>query len=52
MKPRTRDPISPGRPTPPWLAGIVIGMTISTLAVGAVLLGTGMAIGQAISRPK
>jgi hypothetical protein len=52
MKPRAREPNSPGRPTPPWFAGIVIGITISTLAAGAMMLGTGMAIGQAIARPK
>lgn len=52
MQPRGRDPSGPQRPTAPWLAGIMIGMTITSLAAGAILLGTGMAIGQAINPPK
>jgi hypothetical protein len=30
----------------------MIGMTVSTLATGAMMLGAGLAIGQAINRPK
>ena len=37
----------PNRPEPSWLAGAMIGMTISTLAAGAMMLGVGMALGQA-----
>lgn len=53
MTSRGRDTISPGRPTPsPWMAGIVIGMTITTLATVAMMLGVGLAVGQAINRGK
>jgi hypothetical protein len=53
MTSRARDTISPGRPTPsPWVAGIVIGMTITTLATAAMMLGVGLAVGQAINRGK
>ena len=37
----------PGRPETSWLAGAMIGMTITTLAAGAMMLGVGMALGQA-----
>jgi len=52
MQTRFRDPIGEERPTPSWLAGIMIGVTVSTLATGAMMLGAGMAIGQAMTRPK
>jgi len=29
-----------------WLAGLMIGMTVSNLAAGAMMLGTGTAIGK------
>jgi hypothetical protein len=32
------------KPESPWLAGAMIGMTITTLAVGAMMLGAGMAL--------
>ncbi len=35
------------RPETPWLAGAAIGIAISTLATGAVLVGAGLAIAQA-----
>ena len=38
----------PFRPGPSWLAGLVIGMAVSNLAAGAMLLGTGTAIGKAM----
>lgn len=42
----------PHEPRPaPWLAGAVIGLTILTMAAGAMTLGTTAAIGQAV-RPK
>jgi hypothetical protein len=31
-----------------WLAGLVIGITVSNLAAGAMMLGTNAAIGKAI----
>jgi hypothetical protein len=34
------------------MAGFVIGVTIAALATSAILLGAGMAMGQAINRPK
>jgi hypothetical protein len=34
------------------VAGIVIGMTITTLATAAMMLGVGLAVGQAINRGK
>jgi hypothetical protein len=52
MPTRFKDPISAGRPTPFWFAGIMIGLTISTLATGAMLLGTGLALTQAVTNPK
>ena len=36
-----------GPPTPPWLAGVAIGLTILTMAAGAMTLGTSLALGQA-----
>jgi hypothetical protein len=52
MQTRSRDPLGAGRPTPFWFAGIMIGLTVTTLATGAILLGAGMAVGQAMSKPK
>ncbi len=49
MQTRFKEPVSPGRPTPSWLA---IGMTVSTLATGAMMLGAGLAIGEAVTKPK
>ncbi len=38
----------PHGPTPPpWLAGVAIGLTIMTMAAGAITVGTTLAIGQA-----
>ena len=42
----------PHRPAPNWLAGAMIGLTISTLATGAIMLGAGLAVGQAATRGK
>jgi hypothetical protein len=52
MQTRFRDPIGAERPTPSWLAGIMIGLTVSTLATGAMMFGAGIAIGQAVTKPK
>jgi len=40
----------PPRPEPPWLAGAMIGLSIATMATGAIMLGAGMAIGQVVTR--
>jgi hypothetical protein len=34
----------PPKPEVPWLAGAMIGMTITTMAAGAMMLGAGMAL--------
>ena len=52
MQTRFRDPAGAERPTPFWFAGIMIGLTVSTLATGAMLLGTGLAITQSVTKPK
>lgn len=52
MQTRFREPLSAGRPTPSWLAGIMIGLTVSTLATGAMMLGAGMAISKSVTKPK
>jgi hypothetical protein len=52
MQTRFREPVDAGRPTPSWFAGIMIGLTISTLATQAMLLGAGLAVTQTITRPK
>jgi hypothetical protein len=41
-----------GNPPPsgaPWLFGLVIGLAVANLAMGALLLGTGAAVGKAIT---
>jgi hypothetical protein len=40
----------PRRPEPSWLAGAMIGLTITTLATGAIMLGAGLAVGAATTR--
>jgi hypothetical protein len=52
MQTRFRQPTGGGRPTPSWLAGIMIGWTVSSLATGAMMFGAGMAISQAMTKPK
>jgi hypothetical protein len=53
MMRRSKEAGGPPRPeTPSWLAGAMIGLTISTLATGAIMLGAGMALGQAVTRGK
>ena len=34
----------PPKPGVPWLAGAIIGMTITTMAAGAIMFGAGMAL--------
>ena len=51
MMRRGKEAADPRRPDNPWLAGVAIGIAISTLATGAMMLGAGLAIAQApISR--
>ncbi len=42
----------PSKPEVPWLAGAMIGLTIATLATGAMMFGAGIALGQAATRCK
>jgi hypothetical protein len=51
MMQRNKEAAGPRRPeTPSWLAGAMIGLTISTLATSAIMLGAGLAMGQVVSR--
>jgi hypothetical protein len=53
MMRRNKESAGPQRPeAPSWLVGAMIGMAISSLATGAIMLGAGMAIGQAATRGK
>lgn len=52
MMRRSKEQAGPRKPEAPWLAGAMIGLTISTLATGAMMLGAGLAIGQAATRCK
>jgi hypothetical protein len=47
MMRRGKEAGDPRRPESPWLAGAAIGIAISSLAAGAMLLGAGLAIVQA-----
>jgi hypothetical protein len=49
---RSKEADPPRRPEPSWLVGAMIGMTISTLAAGAIMLGAGLAVGQVSTRGK
>ena len=44
---RRKEAGDPRRPDNPWLAGAAIGIAISSLATGAMLLGAGLALAQA-----
>jgi hypothetical protein len=46
MMRRSKEGGAPPQPAAPWLAGAMIGITITTLAAGAMMLGAGMALGQ------
>jgi len=50
MMPRGKQTGFGGGKQPPtygsWLAGLMIGMTVSNLAAGAMMLGTGKALGK------
>ena len=47
MMHRGKEAGDPRRPESPWLAGAAIGMAISSMATGAMMLGAGLAIVQA-----
>ena len=47
MMRRGKEADDPRRPEIPWLVGAAIGIAISTLATGAMMLGAGLAIVQA-----
>ncbi len=47
MMRRGKEAGDPRRPELPWMAGAAIGIAISTLATGAMMLGAGLAIVQA-----
>ena len=47
---RRKEAGDPRRPDNPWLAGAAIGIAIQALAVGAMLLGAGLAIVQTPTR--
>ncbi len=49
---RNKETGGPRRPETPWLAGAMIGITISTLATSAIMLGATMAIGESAIRYK
>jgi hypothetical protein len=46
MPVRRKEASDPRRPEAPWLAGAAIGIAISTLATGAMMLGAGLALAQ------
>src|SRR3954464_3989643 len=50
MMRRGKEADIPRRPETPWLAGAAIGIAIATLATGAMMLGAGLAVGQAVIR--
>ena len=52
MMQRRKESAAPGRPQAPWLAGAMIGLTVSALAAGAMMLGAGLAMGQAAVTPR
>jgi hypothetical protein len=52
MMHRGKEGGGPRRPEIPWLAGMMIGLTISAIATGAMMMGAGMAIGQTAIRGK
>ena len=47
MMHRNKEASGPRPPETSWLAGAAIGIAISSLATGAMLLGAGWAIAQA-----
>ena len=49
---RSEEMAAPRQPVAPWVVGAMIGLAISTLATGAVMLGAGLAISEAAMRGK
>ena len=47
MMVRSKEAADPWPLGTPWLAGAAIGIAISSLATGAMILGAGLAIAQA-----
>jgi hypothetical protein len=43
---RGKEAGDPRRPGNPWLAGMAIGIAISSMAAGAMMLGAGLALTQ------
>jgi hypothetical protein len=43
---RGKEAGDPRRPGNPWLAGVAIGIAISSMAAGAMMLGAGLALAQ------
>jgi hypothetical protein len=52
MMRRAKEPDEPRQPEVPLFAGAMIGLAISTLAAGAIMLGAGLAFGEAAIRGK
>ena len=52
MMRRGKEADVPRQPEPPWLVGAAIGIAISTLATGAMLLGAGLRSGSEVIRGK
>jgi hypothetical protein len=53
MMRRSKESTVPPRPPEPfWLGGVMIGLGIATLATSAIMLGAGLAVGQAVTRGK
>jgi hypothetical protein len=50
MMRRNKESGLPRRPETPWLAAVMIGLTISTLATTAAVMGAGMAVGGSVMR--
>jgi len=48
--PRSKQPMGPPRPEPPWIPAAMLGLTINTMAAGVIALSIGLALGAAITR--
>ena len=45
-----KTPAGPRPPATPWLQAMLLGVGINAIAAGAIVLGTGAAIGAALTR--
>jgi hypothetical protein len=52
MMRRSKEGGPPQRPETPWWAAAMLGLTISAMAGGAIMLGAGLAIGQSVTPHK